>query len=323
MRSEGRRSPLERSLLWILIAAPLMLSARLFMSARSLGRASVSLHRPRFLGGSSTMRLYSAKRLLANSKDSQPSELELRVYKTLVDKCGVESSDLLLLAVSGGVDSMAMLHLVAAVRATRMPDLRLRVIHFNHKRRRESEEEATFVQAVAGGYGIPCATRALLTEDSLGFGSFQLQARNWRRSESEAELALWLDAARDEGAAGRGLVCTAHHLDDQTEGFFMNVLRGAHLSNLHAVFPPCCACALATSKCVSQMLYVSGVYIKPLLSASKSELLAYMTGRGLLWREDASNQERAYTRNRVRLDLVPLLRSLAGGERALHRWALH
>ena len=67
------------------------------------------------------------------------------------------------------------------------------------------------------------------------------------------------------------------------------------------------------------MQHVSGSHIKPLLSVTKRELVDFMRERGLEWREDVSNSERAYTRNIVRLDLVPLLQAVAGGEDALYR----
>lgn len=64
-----------------------------------------------------------------------------------------------------------------------------------------------------------------------------------------------------------------------------------------------------------------GLFLKPLLPLTKAEIQRYLRGAGHAWREDNSNQDRKYKRNRVRLDLVPLMAALAGGEDALYRYS--
>lgn len=71
------------------------------------------------------------------------------------------------------------------------------------------------------------------------------------------------------------------------------------------------------------MKAVSGDYFKPLLRLSKSDLVDFLSRSGLRWMEDPSNAEREYKRNRVRLDLVPLLEDLAGGKTALDRYCIY
>ena len=68
------------------------------------------------------------------------------------------------------------------------------------------------------------------------------------------------------------------------------------------------------------MLPTNGAFIRPLLGITKKELLDYMKSNAFEWREDASNAERVYKRNRIRLDLIPLMQSLCGGEDALQRF---
>lgn len=162
-----------------------------------------------------------------------PGTLEVRVGEALLSRCGVRPADRLLLCVSGGVDSMAMLHLLVDANRSRQLGLDLRVLHFNHKRREESEEEARFVRGVAEGCGLPFHMRELL--GPVQDVNFQAAAREWRRSSSLEVLQGWKS---EEGAACEGcsfFIATAHHMDDQVEALFMRLLRGAHISRLHAV----------------------------------------------------------------------------------------
>ena len=89
-----------------------------------------------------------------------------------------------------------------------------------------------------------------------------------------------------------------HHADDQLETVLLKALRGCHLSNLHG------------------MQWQHGYFVRPLLELRKAELQAFLKSIGQRWMEDSSNTEPKYTRNRVRLQLVPLLDDLSGG--ALH-----
>lgn len=68
------------------------------------------------------------------------------------------------------------------------------------------------------------------------------------------------------------------------------------------------------------MLPITGNYIRPLLQIHKHELVDYLQSRGLLWMEDESNQTKDYTRNKIRLDVIPILADIAGGQTALHRF---
>lgn len=86
-----------------------------------------------------------------------------------------------------------------------------------------------------------------------------------------------------------------HHADDQLETIVLKGLRGCHLSNLHG------------------MRWQDGPFVRPLLGQRKSELVAYLRALGQEWREDASNAVPKYKRNRVRLQLLPLLEELTGG----------
>eukprot|EP01038_Epipyxis_sp_PR26KG_P007598 gene7598-10347_t len=199
----------------------------------------------------------------------------------------------LLLCVSGGSDSMAMLHVLARVKQRFHPGLTLEVINFNHKLRIESDEEAEFVRHWCNSYNLTFHERILPQELRVERG-LQDTARKWRRSESQ-----FLLESREE--LKHGLIATAHNSDDQIESFFMKLLRGVHLSRLQ----------LMKSK--------EEPFVKPLLSLSKDQLRDYLIALNYDWREDSSNLLRKYKRNKVRLDLVPILVDLAGGKDALLR----
>lgn len=156
--------------------------------------------------------------------------IEKRVHKTL-QQCQVKPNDKLLLAISGGVDSMAMLHILSAIKNTTLKDIELRVIHFNHRKRVESEEEAVFVQSIAASYGISSEIRFF--DPSSITSSFQAKAREWRRAEYESLLDDWKQTGG--GNASGYYVLAAHHLDDQIETVVMRLLRGAHISRLDGV----------------------------------------------------------------------------------------
>ena len=224
------------------------------------------------------------------------------VRSFLAEKCQICPNTYVLLSVSGGVDSMAMLHLLAAVgnSSGTMP-LDIEVISFNHKLRPESDEEMSFVASWASKYGLPFHERTL-PEAQRSLVGLQARAREWRRNES---LAIVEAKKQSSGRTGTGsaVYATAHHADDQLETMMLKLLRGAFISNLQPMSP--------RSDC--------GRVIRPLLSLRKSQLESYMQRNGFDWREDSSNVEKKYKRNKVRLDVLPAMETVTGGDVALRK----
>lgn len=156
-----------------------------------------------------------------------------------------------LLAVSGGSDSIAMLHIFKAIKDTYKVNLSLDVINFNHKARPESDEEvlhslnlrrcaptpylsfisfclqAQFVSSLAAECGLPYHTVELPERLRVKTG-FQEIARDWRRKECERILS-------EQAHTGPAYICTAHNSDDQNETMMLKLLRGVHLSNFQPV----------------------------------------------------------------------------------------
>ena len=182
--------------------------------------------------------------------------------------------------VSGGSDSVALFHILQ--RLSTLLRLKLHILHFNHRLRPEAQQEQDFVESLARQHKIPFH---YTTAKHLQFGQSGLQesARNWRIEQS----CLLLESL------GGGCIATGHHADDQTETFLLKWLRGSHISNLQG------------------MRWKNTPFIRPLLNCSKLELQVFLKNNNLNWMEDSSNQSNAYLRNRVRLELVPLLEELS------------
>ena len=186
----------------------------------------------------------------------------------------------LILCVSGGSDSIALLHLCHQL--SRLFRWQLHILHFHHGLREESDEEARFVRDLSQRLNLEFHLRTTRDFQSETSG-LQEKARNWRRTEA---LKLREEIRADS-------ILTAHHAEDQLETWLLKWLRGAHLSGLQGMSrsnPP---------------------FIRPLLDFRKEVLSDFLKENGFEWREDASNQDSKYMRNRVRNELLPLLRTLS------------
>lgn len=196
-----------------------------------------------------------------------------------LNRIGLKDSETLLVAVSGGVDSMVLLHLLLGA------GVKVAVAHFNFKLRGEqSDKDEALVQSWCAEHEVTLycqrADTAALVKDSGR--SVQMVARELRY-----ELFEQL-AARH----GHRFVALAHHADDRVESLILNLLRGTGVRGLQG------------------MPSQRGMFIRPLLGYRKEVLLAFALAHGVPYREDASNADAKYLRNRVRLHLLPMLRQL-------------
>lgn len=190
-------------------------------------------------------------------------------------------------AVSGGVDSVVLLHVLHRLAGDRR--WQLHVAHFNHGLRgRASSGDETFTRRLAERLGIPCVTdRAAVGREAKARGvSVEMAARDLRH----AFLARTAARVRARTAA------LAHHADDQVELFFLRLLRGAGAEGLGGM------------RWKGPSPTRSGLQlIRPLLDVSKDVLSAYARDQRLKFREDASNESETFLRNRVRHELLPWL----------------
>lgn len=192
-------------------------------------------------------------------------------------------------AVSGGADSVALLRLTAECLGKRVP---LAVVHVNHGlRAEESEQDEAFVRALAAELGLECYgeradTQTRAKADGKGI---EAAARELRREFFERLVA--------EGKVQR--ILTAHTLDDQAETVLLRLIRGTGTSGLRGIHSE-----LTTSFPDGSL---RAAILRPLLAVRRSELRAYLQAIGQSWREDSSNLDHSFTRNRVRHELMPLL----------------
>ena len=193
-----------------------------------------------------------------------------------------------LLAVSGGADSVALLRSLSAIRN---PDAgRLVVAHFNHRLRGvESDADETFVRELAGQLGLSCEVGRAADPPSQGPG---VAARSWDEGTARRERYEFLAATAAK--VGARYVATAHTADDQAETILHRILRGTGLSGLAGI-PR------------ARPLDSGVALIRPLLTIRRAELRTYLADLRQPFRDDATNADVKFTRNRLRNDLIPRL----------------
>jgi tRNA(Ile)-lysidine synthase len=204
----------------------------------------------------------------------------------------IEREDLLckgmkvLVGVSGGPDSIALLHSLHRLSASWQ--WQVTAVHVNHQLRgEESEEDERFVRTVCAEWGITCETVRVDVGKAVAGqgGNLQAVAR-------ELRYEAFLKVARKQGADALAL---AHHADDQVETVLMRLIRGTGVSGLGGM----------EKKREWKGLWL----VRPLLSFTREEILQYLMENGLRARFDSSNASPKYTRNRLRMEVIPLLKS--------------
>ena len=185
----------------------------------------------------------------------------------------------ILVACSGGLDSIVLLHLLQKIGLT------LGVAHCNFKLRgAHSDADLSFVETIAGNLGVPVFTTVFDTKTyakTQGV-STQVAARELRYQ--------WFYSTAT--ANGYDRIATGHHADDDLETFFINLSRVTGLRGLTGI-------ASNTEQ-----------LIRPLLPFSRAQIMQFAKKEGLFWREDSSNSTRDYLRNKLRLDVIPALKGV-------------
>jgi tRNA(Ile)-lysidine synthase len=195
------------------------------------------------------------------------------VERTVRRHAMLAGGETVLVAVSGGADSVALLHVLLALAPSWR--LTLRVLHVDHGLRADSARDADFVRAVGARLGVAVDVERV----QVGAGSLEAAARAARYAA--------LEAGADRLGAAR--IAVGHTADDQAETVLMRVLGGAGVRGLAAI-PP-----------------VRGRVIRPLLEVRRQALRDVLQAAGLAWVEDPSNRDPKFLRNRIRHELLPLL----------------
>lgn len=200
-----------------------------------------------------------------------------QVWQTVEEFHMLKKGDRVLLGVSGGPDSVALLHLLVS----RQEDygVQLFVVHVNHQLRAEAAEEASYVQRLAAKWGLPFRlftvdVRSLAAERGLSL----------EQAGHEARFACFREAAEAWQITKLAL---GHHRDDRAEGVLLHLIQGCGLEGLTAMPPK------------------AGWLIRPLAQVPKQALVQYCRQHNLRYFVDATNLEPGCLRNQIRLELLP------------------
>ena len=189
---------------------------------------------------------------------------------------------LLLCAVSGGRDSVCLLHYLANLAPGR--GFSVAAAHLNHKMRPEAQPDEDFVRTLCRKLDVPFYTEAAPVYET---------AEQWGLGVEETGRRLRYDfLQRTADTIGAERIATAHHAQDQAETVLLNLLRGTGPEGLAGI-PP-----------------VRGRIVRPLLQTSRREIEDYLEEHGLSYVEDSTNQDTHYARNRLRRELWPQLEAI-------------
>jgi len=224
--------------------------------------------------------------------------LKIRDYANVHGLVGI--SDRVLVAVSGGPDSVALVHLLHELREEFQ--LQVEVAHLQHGiRGAEAKEDARFVAALAENLGLPFHLKEVdlpRMRSQAGKGNLEALARE-ERYRFFAEVVSERDLHK---------VATAHTQDDQAETVLLWLLRGTGMKGLGGMSP------LHRRRIVAGDTPNTLIVVRPLLEVSKSEILSYLEQRKIAYRIDRSNQDTLLLRNWIRLELLPKIQQRAGGD---------
>jgi tRNA(Ile)-lysidine synthase len=185
----------------------------------------------------------------------------------------------ILVAVSGGIDSVVLCEVLHRLNYT------FAIAHCNFGLRAEdAEADQVFVKKLAKKYDVPFFTdnfdtKAFAAQEKL---SIQMAARNLRYA--------WFEKVRQQENYDH--IATAHHSNDTTETVLLHITKGTGIAGLHGIPPQ------------------NGYIIRPMLSVSKDDIYAFVTEHKLVWREDTSNETTKYQRNKIRHDVIPILKEI-------------
>jgi tRNA(Ile)-lysidine synthase len=211
----------------------------------------------------------------------EPVANNIRKHKLFTD------GEHILVAVSGGIDSVVLLHLLHHFAVS--CGWQLTIAHFNHKLRgRESDADERFVRTLAKKLNVP-----IIVDSANVKAHAKRTGQSIEMAARELRHAFFVKAAR---ARKIKTVALAHHADDQVELFFLRLLRGSSIDGLAGM-------KWRASSPNDKTIHLA----RPLLNISREQIETFAHQTKLRWREDRSNQSTDFLRNRIRGELIPLL----------------
>jgi tRNA(Ile)-lysidine synthase len=214
-------------------------------------------------------------------KKSQLATLELQVLRTIRKFAMIESGEHVLIAGSGGADSTALLLCLHDLAP--LLNLKLTVAHLNHRiRGAEADEDEEFVRRWSADLGYYFLSESADVK--------ALAAASKQNLEEAAREARYEFLRRAAARAGADKIATGHNLNDQAETILLRLLRGSGPAGLEGIRP-----------------VIDRRLIRPLLECSRDQILKFLSERKATYREDSTNSDLRYQRNRIRHELLPYL----------------
>ena len=195
----------------------------------------------------------------------------------------IRSGDRILVGVSGGADSMSLLHILAVLRTEL--GFQIHAAHINHHLRKNSDLDQKFVEKFCATLNVACTSKDIYLDKKIKQGgSVEEIARQ------ERFKALTALAKKTHSTA----IALAHHRDDLAETVLLRILRGTGLQGLQAILP---------KRTINNF-----IFIRPLLDLTRSEIENYIKQNKLTFRTDPTNRQTHFFRNKIRINLLPLLK---------------
>lgn len=202
-------------------------------------------------------------------------------YETISKYNLISNGDRIVIGVSGGADSMALLNLLLDI--SKEKNISLCVVHINHGLRGEdADNDQRYVENFCRDNDVLCR--------SFKFNVADIASKEHLTSEEagrKVRYTVFETVAREFSA---NKIATAHHMNDNCETLLFNILRGSGLTGLCGIRP------------------LRGKYIRPLIKTSRDEIEVYLTEKNIHWCTDRTNSELLYTRNKIRLELLPYIK---------------
>lgn len=203
-----------------------------------------------------------------------------KVKKYIQSSCMIENGDGIVVGVSGGVDSVALLLVLQEMK--KEWDLQLYAVHINHGIRPEASGDAEYVKSLCGQLTVPFY---------LFEADIPAMAQEQGATEEEMGRIYRYQCFRSVmEQVGAKKIAVAHHMDDQAETLLFHLARGSRLAGVEGMHP----------------MTANGI-IRPLLVCRKTELVDWLTERSVSWKEDVTNTDNAYARNKIRNRVLPVL----------------
>lgn len=225
-------------------------------------------------------------KLIQRERAGQEKNVQKKILGFMEEQQMIGQGDRLVLGVSGGADSVCLLHIFLRIQTAF--GLQLYVVHVNHGLRgEEAQRDENFVTELCEKYGIPCrVVRLDIREEARSLGCSEEEAGRIMRYRIFAEEAKRQDCTK---------VAVAHHMEDNAETLLFRMFRGTGVTGLAGIAP---VSSLMTEETIT--------VIRPLLCVTRAQVEGYLQENGLTYCTDSTNADTGYSRNRIRNEILPV-----------------